>query len=63
MFVLKYIAAIIALFCTLMFISSLITSISAIRSFSEQGEENKMAGIRIILAGVMAITWPLVFLL
>lgn len=62
MFALKYIAAIIAIFSTLMFISSLVADIVK-APVIESDQATKNAGFRVIHAALMSITWPLVFLL
>lgn len=68
MFALKYICAIIAVFCTLLFVSNIITNMTSsqvIFSKDNNVTNNNMnyAALRLILALIMSITWPLVFML
>ncbi len=68
MFALKYICAIIAVFCTLLFVSNIITNMTSsqvIFSKDDNVTNNNMyyAALRLILILIMSITWPLVFML
>lgn len=64
MLVLKYICAVIALLSTLIFISNIISNISANSSWSakEDDKTNNFAALRLILALIMSITWPILFI-
>lgn len=64
MLVLKYICFVIAIFSTLLFISNFATSLSDGSKFDEKGKENtyKFAAFRLILATIMSLTWPVIFL-
>lgn len=68
MFVLKYICAIIAIFSSLLFFSNLVTNLTSPQTIISKDDETidnnlNFAAFRLILALIMSITWPLVFLL
>jgi len=64
MIVLKYICAVIALLATLIFVSNIITNISSPPIFTEDGKDasNNYAALRLILAIIMSLTWPVLFI-
>lgn len=62
MLVLKYICAIIALLSTLIFISNIITNLSTPWSGDENDKTNNYAALRLILALIMSVTWPVLFI-
>lgn len=62
MLVLKYICAIIALLSTLIFISNIITNLSTPWSSDENDKTNNYAALRLILALIMSVTWPVLFI-
>lgn len=63
MLVLKYICAVIALLSTLIFISNIITNLSTPTWVdSKDDKTNNYAALRLILALIMSITWPILFI-
>ena len=63
MFALKYIAAIIAIFSSLMFISCIVSDVFNNRWIADENKSTNNAGYRVIFAAIMSISWPLLFLI
>jgi len=69
MLVLKYICAVIAIFCTVMYLTTLISDIvfpPSLKAIELNMSEDKVfkasTNTKIILTLIMAITWPVLFL-
>ena len=62
MLALKYICAIIALLSTLMFISNIITNLASPQWTDDTQKVTNYAALRFILAVIMSITWPILFI-
>jgi len=62
MLVLKYICAVIALLSTLIFISNIITNLSTPSFGTDKDNTNNYAALRLILALIMSLTWPVLFI-
>ena len=65
--ILKYVCMAVAIFCTLLFVSNIVSDLSTpVHAFIKPENENKPidhAGFRFVLAVFMSITWPVVFLI